>query len=266
MIEWQETDLPLTHVDAPDDAHRLTIDPERVAALADDIAAHGLLQRVGARGPSPDGRYQIIWGHRRLLAHRLLERATIAARVCPWDTDALHARAMENLGAERLTPLEEAHICARYRERGLPVSAIARMLRHSPGWVESRLALLQLPDDLQAAVQAGDLSLVVAAELAAVDDDGYRRSLVGEATRAGATGAVVRAWVAHYEQDKARILSNHYNVEELALQRETFVLKARCDGCGGEGDVRQSRALHLCPGCFDEIRQALAVAAVPPAG
>src|SRR6266566_4950736 len=149
MIEWTETDLLLSLLDPPQDAHRITVDPERVAALADDIAGQGLLQRVGARGPSPAGRYEVVWGDRRTRAFRLLERASIPARVCAWDTDPLHARAMENLGGERLTPLEEARICARYLERGSSVAGVARLVRHTPPWVTSRLELLRYPQDVQ---------------------------------------------------------------------------------------------------------------------
>lgn len=261
MIEPEDRTLQTSSVTEPDDAIRETIDPERVAALADDIAAQGLLQAVGVRGPSPAGLYEIVWGHRRLLAHRLLQRETIRARVFPWSYDPLHARAMENVGQEPMTPIEEARLCRRYVERGHPVAAIARLLRHSPTWVDSRLALLAYPDDIQGAVQRGDVAMGVAAELALVDDASYRRELTGEAVRAGATRDVVRAWVAHFQADRARILSNHYTVEQLIAERQTFVMKAVCEGCNGEGPVTSVRALHLCPECYREVRQAIASSA-----
>jgi len=266
MIEWTETELELRLLDPPQDAHRLTIDPERVAALADDIAGQGLIQKIGARGPSPAGRYEVVWGDRRLRAFRLLERSSIPARVCPWDTDPLHARAMENLGGERLTPLEEAHICRRYFERHGTVAAVARLTRHTPPWVVSRLELLKYPPELQDAVQRGAVSLGAAAHLANVDHDGYRKELIGEAERAGASVNVVAAWVAHYHSDRERLISNHITVEQLIEQRGKFIIRQECEACAAEVDARTIRTLHVCGTCHGELRAAIDEAAAERAG
>jgi len=261
MIEWKETDLALALLDPPQDAHRLTIDAERVAALADDIAGQGLLQRIGARGPSPDGRYEVVWGDRRSRAFRLLGRASIPARVCSWDTDPLHARTMENLGGEKLTPLEEARVCARYHERYQSIPAVARLVRHTPGWVEQRLALLAYPDELQTAVQDGDVSMAVAAHLARVDHDGYRGELIREAIRMGATAPVVITWVAHYEADRERLIHNHVTIEQLIAERATFVILQVCEGCAAQVPAAEIRPLHLCHPCMASIREAIAAEA-----
>jgi ParB/RepB/Spo0J family partition protein len=265
MIEFREIDLQLEQLDPPADAHRLAIDPERVAALADDIAAHGLLQRIGVRGPSPEGRYEVIWGDRRSQAFRLLGRATIPARACAWDTDPLHARSMENLGGEPLTPLEEAHVCRRHYERLGSVNAVARVLRRSTHWVQARLELLEQPEDVQAAVQEHRLPLAVANALAAIDHDGYRQALIREAVNTGATAATVQVWVAHYHQDRERIVHNHVTVEQLARERQAFVLMANCEGCGGQVDARQIRAMHFCPDCHASLRAVIADGSVPAA-
>jgi ParB/RepB/Spo0J family partition protein len=261
MSEPEDRTLPTALIDEPADALRESIDPERVAALADDIAAQGLLQPIGVRGPSPAGRYEIVWGHRRLLAHRLLQRELIRCRVFVDGFDPLHARAMENVSQEPMTPIEEAGLCRRYVERGHPIAAVARLLRHSPAWVTARLALLEYPPDLRAAVQRGELSLGVAAQLAEVDDEGYRGELTREAMRAGATVPVVQAWVYHFQADRARIIANHYTIEQLAQERAAFVVMAVCESCHGQDDVRAIRSLHLCPGCMSEVREAIAAAA-----
>lgn len=258
MIDWTETDVVLTLLDPPQDAHRRTIDPERVAALADDIAGQGLLQRIGVAGPSPSGRYEVVWGDRRSRAFRLLGRASIPARVCPWDTDRLHARAMENLGGEKLTPLEEADICARYFERSQSVAAVARLVRHTPSWVEQRLALLRYPPELQTAVQDGDVSMAAAAHLARVDHDGYRGELIREAIRTGATAPVVITWVAHYEADRERLIHNHVTIEQLIAERATFVFLQVCEGCAAQVPATEIRPLHLCRPCMASIRAAIA--------
>ena len=84
-----ERELRCDLIDEPPHRLRGEIDPERLGALADSIAAEGLHQAVGVCGPRADGRYVVGFGHRRLLAHRLLGRPTVRARVYPEGTDLL---------------------------------------------------------------------------------------------------------------------------------------------------------------------------------
>lgn len=249
--------VPLSLIRPPADPLRVDIDPERTAALADDIAAQGLLQPIGVRGPDDAGLYEVVWGHRRFLAHELLHRTEIEAKVFPPIMDPLQAMAMENLGQEPMTAIEEALLCQRYIERGQSVAAVARLLRHSATWVDQRLALLGYPKDIQVAVQQKAISLVVADQLAQIDHEEYRLSLIGEAVRSGATAAVVRVWAAHYAADRDRIVSNHLKVAEIAAQRESFVLYVRCEV--GDHDVPsvESRALRACLPCMNELVKAI---------
>lgn len=256
--------IPLARIRPPADPLRLDLDPERIAALADDIAAQGLLQPIGLRGPDGAESYEVVWGHRRYLAHELLERADIEARIFPAGMDPLHAGAMENLGQERMTPIEEALLCQRYVERGQPVAAIARLLRHSATWVDQRLALLGYPRDVQEAVQAGALTLVVAGALAEIDHDEYRGSLIAEATRTGATAATVRVWAAHYAVDRERIIQNRVAVEIIAREREAFVLYTRCEIGGHDVPVSETRSIRGCEHHLDELVRALQLVDAAP--
>jgi ParB/RepB/Spo0J family partition protein len=248
--------IPLLAINEPTTPDRLWIDPETLGPLADDIAAHGLLQPIGVIGPDPSGRYELVYGHRRLLAHRLLNRGTIEAKVHPSGTDHMTARASENLNREQLTPIEEAHIVARFMARGESRSAIARLMRRSPAWVDQRERLLELPDELQDAVHRDELSIGVASELAAVDHEPYRKQLISEATNNGASLSVVRVWVAHYHVDKARIISNDYAVQEIVEARNAFVPYYRCEACSGDVPFTQTRAMRFCRECAGEIIEA----------
>jgi len=256
MAHATTQDLDPGKIDEPTDAIRRTIDPERVAALADDIAGQGQLQEIGVRGPNDAGRYEVIWGHRRYLAIKLLGRDAIRARVFPWDVDPLHARTMENFGQEAMTPLEEADVCRRYMERHGNLSAVARLVRHSAAWVAARLELLKYPPELQDAVQRGELALNVAHELAKIDHDELRHDYVNEAIRTGSSASLVRVWVAHYESDRERLIHNHVTIEQLIAERGTFVMLQQCEGCHRNVEARVIRSLHLCDGCMADLRQA----------
>src|SRR5712664_2221472 len=115
MIPFTDQRIPLDAVDVPAEPLRESIDPQALGDLADDMAVNNLLQPIGARGPSPTNRYEVVWGHRRLLAARMLDWPSIPARVCPWPTDPALARIAENMMRTDLNPREEAHAVSALR-------------------------------------------------------------------------------------------------------------------------------------------------------
>lgn len=248
--------LPLSSLAAPSDPHRQAIDAARVVALAQDIAANGLLNPVQVRGPLPDDTYEIIAGHRRVLAHRYLRRATIDAVIYPPETHVLDLRASENLLVEALEVMEEAQIAARYQLGGMPVAGIAAKMGHSVPWVRARLELLTYPVEVRDAIARGAIPLAVAAALVEIDHEGVRRSYLDEAERTGASKRVVDTWLAHWRADGARMAANHTGVEAIIHERESYRIQVGCEGCQATVDITATRSLRFCAGCIAEIAAA----------
>jgi ParB/RepB/Spo0J family partition protein len=261
MILWQDESLPVDAIDEPIVPLREQIDPTELHALIDDMAANGLLQPVGARGPNQHGRYEVVWGHRRLLAARALSWTTIPARTCPLGTDPVLARLAENFHRHDLNPREEARAIGALRSAGRAVVDIAHILRRSVSWVESRIDLLRWPDDLQEQVARGELTMRAASLLADIDNDGYRQELIGEAKRTGATAATIGVWLAHYTADRERIITNRETITEILERREQFRVMFVCECCEEEKDSRESVLLRVCTHCkrtLDEEKRASA--------
>lgn len=255
--------IALSLIDPPTHQLRDELDPVRLGELADSMAAEGLHQAIGVRGPNDAGRFEVVWGHRRWSAARALAWDEIDCRLFPWSYDPLLAAISENLQREQLTPLEEARAIEKLRAAGQPLVAIGRLMRRSDGWVRDRLDLLGAPADVQEAVAAKALPLAVARELAAVEHAEYRRALIEEAKRTGATVATVTVWVAHYNADRARIEVNHDTVAEIAARREAFVIYTNCDGCRSDVDFRRTRALRFCESCAASLEAAIREAQSP---
>ncbi len=263
---YQIRALPLAQILEPSHRLRESIDASKLGELADDIAANGLHQAIGVRGPLDEDTYEIVYGHRRYLAHKLLNRATIEARVYPRELDPLLASVAENEQREQLTPYEQALVVRRFRERGEPNAAIARFLRRSDMWVRDRLELLSWPAELQEAVHQGTLNLSVARALAEIDHADYRASLIEEATRTGATARIVEVWRAHYVADRDRIVGNHLAVAEIAQRREQWKIMVPCDLCHEDQDYQRTRALRVCEECLAELDRLIAQAVAAATG
>jgi ParB family chromosome partitioning protein len=249
--EYQRVEVAL--IRGPAHQLRETIDPGPLGELADSMAAEGLHQPLGVRGPDATGGYEVVWGHRRLLAARLLRWDGISARVFPCDYDPLLAAISENLQRADLTPLDEARAVARFVERGQPLVAIARLFRRSEAWIAGRLALLELPEDLQAALSARAVSIAVASALAAIDHAPYRVELLAEAIRTGANASTVDVWRAHYASDRARIISNQLAVAEIAARRDAWRIIVKCDLCDRDSEYQDTQSLRVCTGCGQEL-------------
>jgi ParB/RepB/Spo0J family partition protein len=266
MIEAHEDVLPTNLIDEPARPSRDTMDPERLGALADDIAANGLLQKPGVRGPLADGRYELIWGHRRLLALRLLRWPDVPCMVYHAGYDPDVARVAENLQREELNPVEEAQECQRFIEKGMPRAAIARLFRRTPAWVDGRLTLLHFPADVREAVSQGAVSLGVAGVLAQLDHDLVRADFLKEAIRTGAKTATAETWLYHYRADRERIVTNRLTVEQFAAERESWKIMVPCDLCREDTDYQHTRSLRVCLDCLPHIEPALIVYAEKHAG
>jgi ParB family chromosome partitioning protein len=249
--------IPMTQILEPSHRLRESIDAERLGELADSIAAEGLHQPIGVRGPLDGGRFEIVWGHRRFLACQLLKWDAIPARLFAADYDPLLAAVSENLNREQMTPLEEARAVARFVERGEPDAAIARLFRRSSAWVAGRRRLLDLAPELQEAIHEGRLSLGVAEVLGDIDHEDYRASLVKEAQRTGATRTTVEVWRQHYLADRERLIGNHSTVEEIAASREAWVIYTRCDGCAQNAPFADTRSMRFCASCYSSLVAAL---------
>lgn len=244
-------------IDPPKRFKRDALDPEKLAELADSMAAEGLHQAIGVIGPDEHGRYECDWGWRRVNAARLLQWPAIEARVFPLGTDPALARASENLQREQLTPVEEARMIQDMLDHGHNVPAVARLFRRTRAWVDARLALLGYPDDVRQAVHDRRLPLAVAEQLAGIDHDGYRAELLGEAERTGATAATAACWATHYQADRERIVGNLLTVQEIAAAREAFVVYHRCEACGDERPYTETRSFRFCARCTGELLDGL---------
>ncbi len=153
--------LPLDLLEPGPFQPRATMDETGLAELADSIRVRGILQPLLARPhPTHRGRFQIIAGERRWRAAALAGLHEAPALVRDFaDADALAAALVENLQRQDLNALEEAEGYHRLIEEfGLTQEQLAQAVGKSRAHVSNTLRLLNLPDSVKAALQAGTLT------------------------------------------------------------------------------------------------------------
>lgn len=149
--------------------------PGDVEGLAATIAEHGLLQPLGVV-PIGAGRYRVVYGNRRReAALRLgLERVPCIL-LAEDDPRTLIQQLTENLQRQDLNDLEKARAFARLRDQ-IAAShthrnesdldeATGRVVGLAGRTVRRYLGLLDLPDEVQALLRAGELNVTQAQHL-----------------------------------------------------------------------------------------------------
>ena len=169
--------LPVETIHANPRQPRKRFDGEATSALAESIRAQGLVQPVVVR-PRPAGGFELIAGERRWRAAREAGIPTVPALVRQADDrDSLVLSLVENVAREQLSAVEEARAYALLMDEfGLSLGDLAERVGKAKPTVSNRLRLLELPDDVLALVERGELTEGHArAVLAVPDQDGRRR-------------------------------------------------------------------------------------------
>src|SRR5947207_14523347 len=151
------TEIPLEKVMPNRQQPRTSFDPEGLSELAASIRAHGVLQPIVV---SQDGDgYELIAGHRRVLAARLAGRTSIPAVIRGDGSDRLELALVENLQRADLNAIEAARAYKLLMETyELTQEQLAERLGKSRSTVTNTLAILQAPQIVQDAFVSGKIT------------------------------------------------------------------------------------------------------------
>lgn len=172
---------------APNDYQpRTHVDDERLQELARSIKSNGVIQPIVVRRIDVGGdagttvRYQIIAGERRWRAAQLagLLRVPVAVKELAGHEkrQRLEMALIENVQRENLNPIEEAHAYHRLAEEfGLKQDDIALQVGKDRSSVANTLRLLRLPEEVQAEIAAGRLTMGHARAIVSLPSDADQR-------------------------------------------------------------------------------------------
>ena len=138
---------------------RKQFDELELQALADSIAANGLIQPLALRR-LPNGYYQIIAGERRWRACRLAGLEEVPAVILEADDQkAMELALIENLQRQDLNPVEEAlGYQSLMQDYALTQEQVAQQVGKSRPAIANALRLLQLPEEILDSLADGALS------------------------------------------------------------------------------------------------------------
>jgi ParB family chromosome partitioning protein len=159
---------------------RRHFEPEALTELATSIKQHGLAQPIVVSYDLATRSYELIAGERRWRATQLAGLAEIDV-VIRTPRDEKHRMALtliENLQRADLNPIEIALGYLRLmKEFGINQTALAEEVGKSKATISNTLRLLELSDEIQKALQYGQISEGHGRALLTVDDPNLRHAV-----------------------------------------------------------------------------------------
>ena len=136
---------------------RTQFDPQGIEELANSITRHGVLQPIVV-SRTPEG-FELVAGHRRVLASRVAGKTTIPAVIRDDVRDRLELALVENLQRTDLNAIETARAYKLLMETyDLTQEQVAERVGKSRSQVANMLRTLTAPQPLQDAVMEGKIS------------------------------------------------------------------------------------------------------------
>jgi len=235
-------------------AQQLRHDPddESLIELALDIQTRGLLQPIGV-SPLPNERYQLLYGSRRLAAHRHLNASHIDASVRT-DNQPITATALaENVHRRQLSLADEVEaVNFLHTEHDRSPEQIAGLLSKSRAWVLRRLAVPQLPTDLREPLLNEKITLGAAEELARIEDAPTRAWCLDQAKAGRLSITDIRSTREACEQNATLAPLIASAVAAGAALEAPPTITYECAACHQARPHEQLRVVRICSeGCPD---------------
>jgi ParB/RepB/Spo0J family partition protein len=175
--------LPIEQIDPSPDNPRTAFggDLGDLTELTESIRAQGVLQHLVVC-PEAEGRYQLVFGHRRLAAAQAAGLTEVPTEIRDYDAAArLAAICGENEGRKDLTPLQEAWAYQQALNRKGPGGkklftqrSLAERLGVSQAKISKYTGIFKLPEHVVAMLTGGELTITEAIHLVLLAKDPAR--------------------------------------------------------------------------------------------
>lgn len=225
---------------------RRHFDEDALNDLANSIREFGIIQPLVVTKvlketeSGTEVTYQLIAGERRLMAAKKVGLRTVPAVVkrVGMDRERLELAIIENIQRENLNPLEAARSYARLQDEfGLTQREIAIRMGKSRETIANTLRLLNLPSEIQQALEDGRINESHARLLLQIDDIARQKDMFQSILHSRPS---VRELKATIKREKTGPSGNYLNPELISLQsrlEEFLGTKAQIDDNGGRGKI-----------------------------
>lgn len=227
-MENQIVYLDITSIGINPKNPRKAFDLVALGELSASIKIKGVIQPIIVR-PTPadaedqNAEYQIICGERRWRASAMAGSNTIPAVIRNLtDDEAIDVAITENLQRKDVSPIEEADAFKYLLDKGQSIADLCGRFGKSEFYVRGRMKLLAISDDFRKMLDAGDISISQAMEIAKFD-----RAIQGQMYEHHFAN---KSWNSWHELNAKALYQRAVQSYTKILDRYKFD-KGECDTC-----------------------------------
>lgn len=240
--------VPVDHIRKNPHQPRKEFDEERLEELGSSIKKHGLIQPITVRYIG-EKRFELISGERRWRAAKLAGVKEIPAYIREADDEQSMAFALiENIQREELNPIEVALGYRRLLEEfDYTQSEVAERVGKNRTTVTNMLRLLNLPDFIQSALKANQISMGHARALITIEDEEIQKKILKKILDKGLSVRQIEEEVRRLNNppkksktasDKKKAENNPFYEEISARLRGTFSTKVNVVPKKNGGEIK----------------------------
>ena len=224
--------IPIDKIDDPYLAMRSEMDGLDMDELKASLRINGLIEPIVVRRLGE--RYEIIAGHRRTRAARLLGWAVIDCIVREaTDDETLILRLAENSDRSDVNVVDEAVFLGEIILRGkMTPEQLAEKMHRSFAWVKTRLEIFDMPDYLQNYIRLDRISIGAAHWVAKLQPESKRLYYANYASMHGSTALAAKLW---YDMSQANYMIDNERIEVVKSDDGQVIsvrAKTECAKCG----------------------------------
>lgn len=249
--------IKISGISAPSLPARTELDVKGIEELAESIRNIGLIEPLIVKREKEG--YEVIAGHRRLLACRLVKMEAVPCLIVAEDEareDAIKLH--ENKFRTDLSDIEEAgYFAYLIGNRKISQSAIAKMMNVSESYVSQHLSILDWVPELRDAVAKKQISFTSARELARVKDVEVLRGYILHAVHNGVTPAVAMSWVQQWQSYQNAIPVQEKGEIGTGTRGMADVPMFACHFCNQPFPFDETLMVRTCPACLETIDSAM---------
>ena len=242
-------------IDDPRFPIRSNAGEEELWELADSIRDVGLIQPllVKRRGE----RFEVIAGHRRLVASRLANVLTIPVIISIADNVECEAiKLHENLCREDVNFVDEARAIRNLMKlKKLTVDDASQMLKKSKTYIRDRLSVFRFPDDIIKAIDKNKICYTAAAWFAKIGDSVDRKNYLDLGIKQGISAPLARDW---YIGWKRRMMPGEPYVCPQIKERDENIVEyynEPCRICGQQIKMGDEQIIFVHPECLVDVEK-----------
>jgi len=247
--------ISLDLLDDPANPMRSDLSPESVRDLVASIKQLGIIEPLVVK--PVDGRYEVVAGHRRLVAATIAELAEVPCYVVEASEEVSEMlKIHENIFRRDINPADEAGfydwLIHHYK---ITPNKVAGMINKSPKYVMDRLQILEYPGELREALSEGKIQFTVAREFNRVTDIATMQRFLHYALRSGIVSSLARQWVDDWKRNSSPLAPTAQSAENEQSDGNEYITYVNCVYCKQQMEFFEATTIYIHNSCLNEVNK-----------